>query len=154
MSLRRLQEVGQAKGTRAHEHRTRLLAGRPASAASKPLLLSLRESSSKSHACPYAASKKKGKRKGRGHVSIAHAFRSVDPQAPPRSRCCCHFASFLASLMHVATPPPRRRATEKVGRMGKDIKAILTCISEEMDSWPPERGPGRKLSTMSIYMIS
>ena len=43
MSLRRLQEVGQAKGTRAHEHRTRLLAGRPASAALKPLLLSLRD---------------------------------------------------------------------------------------------------------------
>ena len=68
VSLRRLQEEGQAKGTRACEHRTRLPVGRPASAASKPLLLSLQESSSKFHACPYAASKKKGKRKGRRYM--------------------------------------------------------------------------------------
>ena len=35
------------------------------------------------------------------HTSIAHALWSVDPQAPPQRRCCCHFESPPASLMHV-----------------------------------------------------
>ena len=90
MSPRSLQEEGQAKGTKVHEHRARFLDGRPASAASKPLLLSHRLTLYNIR-LDYIVS------------YDMHSITLGDPM----------LASFPASLMRVVTPPPRRRASER-----------------------------------------